>query len=86
MFALVEVRSKKKAKTMAMVPTIILNNEKSYNEESRAARRSSISKTNEISSLKNALKPFAIYSLLYVGRSGLSLTNKKSLGILSVKL
>ena len=84
--ALVEVRSKKKANIKAIVPTIMLNSEKSCNEESRVARRSSISKTKEISSLKKALSPFAIYSLLYLGIFGFSRTNRNSLGILSVKL
>jgi hypothetical protein len=86
MLALVEVRSRKNANIRAIVPTMTLNKEKSYNEDSKLALRSLISKTKDISSLKKALKPFAIYSLRYYGSPGFNLTNKNSLGILSVKL
>lgn len=65
MFALVEVKSKKKARIRAIVPTITEKRLKRDRDESREALRSRMSKTKLRSSLRKALMPFAMKSLLY---------------------
>lgn len=81
MLALVDVRSKKKARIRAIILTITEKRLNRDSDESREALKSRMSKTKLTSSLKKALMPFAMKSLLYIGMFSASFTKRKSFGM-----